>query len=576
MTGNVWNSRGEIKDVQSQLTQLHKKTFAAEPADDPKPAKERPKQTGNTLSDEQLVRKAKAAENGEKFKTLWEGNHSAYDSPSEAVQALCCLLAYWTAKDAARMDKLFRDSKLKGDKWDEKRGETTWGANEIKKAIKGCKKAYQPKPELPCIEDFKKVEYNQDNIRLNNKIIIGSGFFERYIEYAEQTTDAPQEFLFTSMLTAVAGVLGNKVYLRRGARVYPNLYTLLVAPSTTSRKSTCLDIASFFVSKLGLMLPTSSTPEAFHEYLARKTSYGFWKISEFGSFLKGLGRTYMAGFKEDLTDFYDVPDERTRQRKAQTTEEKQENKDNLVELKIFRPAISICAGSTIVWLQNNLEEGDIGGGWLARFVFSVLGERTTPKVAWFDPMDENVEDQYIENIRKDLKRIDKIEGEYTVIEEAKKIYITWYNDRKEELIKQFSDRAKIEPFVERYATVVLKVAMIMQASKNSNLVVSEDSMLRAIGITEYFIRTISYLLAEELTTSWIERQCRLFVQVLRENNGIANRRDIQQRLRAIDSRQFEVVVQTLLGQGEIEAEQVQGLRGPPSQAYRLPEVQKQQ
>ena len=40
--------------------------------------------------------------------------------------ALCALLAFWTGKDTARMDRLFRRSGLMRPKWDEDRGEKTY------------------------------------------------------------------------------------------------------------------------------------------------------------------------------------------------------------------------------------------------------------------------------------------------------------------------------------------------------------------------------------------------------------------------------------------------------------------
>ena len=55
---------------------------------------------GNTdVGDRTLVNKAKASKkNGDKFKALWEGDISGYGSQSEADQALCDMLAFWTGK----------------------------------------------------------------------------------------------------------------------------------------------------------------------------------------------------------------------------------------------------------------------------------------------------------------------------------------------------------------------------------------------------------------------------------------------------------------------------------------------
>ncbi len=60
---------------------------------------------GSNLSDQEVLRKAAAAENGEKFRRLWAGDTSDYTSSSEADQAV-------------RIDGLFRQSGLYRDKWE--------------------------------------------------------------------------------------------------------------------------------------------------------------------------------------------------------------------------------------------------------------------------------------------------------------------------------------------------------------------------------------------------------------------------------------------------------------------------
>jgi hypothetical protein len=69
------------------------------------------------LSDEQIIERASAADNGEKFRRLWGGDTSGYSSASEADAALCSLLAFWTGPDPQRIDGLFRRSGLCREKW---------------------------------------------------------------------------------------------------------------------------------------------------------------------------------------------------------------------------------------------------------------------------------------------------------------------------------------------------------------------------------------------------------------------------------------------------------------------------
>lgn len=96
------------------------------------------------LTDNELIWKAKNARNGDTFSRLWTGDTSGYASHSEADQALCNLLAFWTNKDAGRMDALFRESGLMREKWDRRQSGTTYGAITIAEAIRRCGEGYEP------------------------------------------------------------------------------------------------------------------------------------------------------------------------------------------------------------------------------------------------------------------------------------------------------------------------------------------------------------------------------------------------------------------------------------------------
>src|SRR5215211_3332349 len=80
-------------------------------------ASERP---DNGFSDNDVIRKALSASNGQMFSRLWNGDTSGYGSHSEADLALCGMLAFWTGGDASRIDSLFRQSGLYREKWDRK------------------------------------------------------------------------------------------------------------------------------------------------------------------------------------------------------------------------------------------------------------------------------------------------------------------------------------------------------------------------------------------------------------------------------------------------------------------------
>jgi putative DNA primase/helicase len=115
-----------IEERQAQVEALYATLVPAEPTTLPLAA-----QPGAALarSDAEVLARALAAANGAKFQALWSGQLAAYRDPhtgqvdqSRADFALCRLLAYWTHNDAAQIDRLFRQSALYREKWDQPAG----------------------------------------------------------------------------------------------------------------------------------------------------------------------------------------------------------------------------------------------------------------------------------------------------------------------------------------------------------------------------------------------------------------------------------------------------------------------
>jgi putative DNA primase/helicase len=111
--------------------------------DEQPPVSERPEPAGEAgdLDDSELIEKAKAADNGDKFRRLWNGNTSGYESHSEADLALCGMLAFWTGSDRRQIDRLFRQSGLCRDKWTERED---YRQRTIDEALSGQTDHYQP------------------------------------------------------------------------------------------------------------------------------------------------------------------------------------------------------------------------------------------------------------------------------------------------------------------------------------------------------------------------------------------------------------------------------------------------
>lgn len=149
VTGKPYGAPMPINNAQDGIERVYRGYVRKQP----KTAENKPQEPRRNMStaipadDQELLSIAMQANNGQRFTALYfNGDLSAYaGDESRADQALCNLLAFWTACDAGRIDRLFRASALYRPKWDEKRGADTYGNITIKTAIDGTQETYTGK-----------------------------------------------------------------------------------------------------------------------------------------------------------------------------------------------------------------------------------------------------------------------------------------------------------------------------------------------------------------------------------------------------------------------------------------------
>ena len=149
VTGNTLRRRDALDRTDRLQTILDK--YMTRPQQTTQTAAPMPGRPAD-ISDAELIEKARNAANGRKFAELWDGGLCGYPSQSEADQALCNLLAFWTGKDAARMEALFRQSGLNresGGKYKSPAHYEKYLQKTIAKAISSCGEVYTPPQERP-------------------------------------------------------------------------------------------------------------------------------------------------------------------------------------------------------------------------------------------------------------------------------------------------------------------------------------------------------------------------------------------------------------------------------------------
>lgn len=155
LTGNAIQENDLSEDASAELMQVLDE-FMLRPQPQKSPKRVVPPAYGY-LTDEEVISKAVGATNGFEFDALWNGDalDEAGADHSSLDLSLCTRLAFWCGGDAEQIDRLFRQSALMREKWDSKRGNTTYGDMTIKKAIDGCTDFYAPAHfKLNAADDF--------------------------------------------------------------------------------------------------------------------------------------------------------------------------------------------------------------------------------------------------------------------------------------------------------------------------------------------------------------------------------------------------------------------------------------
>lgn len=137
VTGNVMSGTPRvINQAQNAVNALYYKWFKDEK---PNTGKKQPEKK-TKLSDTEIIDIASRAKNAEKFKRLYNGDISGYESQSEADEALCSLLAFYT-QDPEQIDRIFRGSGLyRADKWET----ASYRNRTINKALQWVTETYNP------------------------------------------------------------------------------------------------------------------------------------------------------------------------------------------------------------------------------------------------------------------------------------------------------------------------------------------------------------------------------------------------------------------------------------------------
>jgi len=170
----------------------------------------------------------------------------------------------------------------------------------------------------------------------------GSNFVERYAAWADSFMDAPRQFHRFIAYWTLSTLLGRRVYMCLGdAWLFPNLWLIVVAPSSFFRKSTALNLGRDMVEgvKENMISSDGWSYECLVSILSQQPHTAM-VYTEVSGLMDQLQKDYNSGAKALLTDLYDCPAKYSRKKGV----------DVIKEFRIERPYLTVLGASTIDWL----------------------------------------------------------------------------------------------------------------------------------------------------------------------------------------------------------------------------------
>lgn len=296
-------------------------------------------------------------------------------------------------------------------------------------------------------------------------------YIDAFLEHTEPLSSPPLFRLWGAIAT-VAGALERKVWIRSlGSTLFPNMYTILVAPPGVGKTEITWrirklwesledhHIASTSVTKASLIDeladanrrwvdPGSANPVTHFNSLAMC-------INELGVLLPA----YENEFMNTLTDLWDCKHYSERRRTSK------------IEIDIANPQLNLVAACTPSYLTSVLPEGAWDQGFLSRTMLVYSGERQLRSLFAEQSFDK---DEY-NALESSLLDIANLYGELNFTSEAAQAMDNFHMTDGEPK----PDHPKLLSYNIRRTVHLLKLCMVSSVSRTDSLVIEMQDFERA-------------------------------------------------------------------------------------------------
>lgn len=298
-------------------------------------------------------------------------------------------------------------------------------------------------------------------------------WIDSFLEFTDNS-EPPESFRLWTAISCIAACLKRKCRLDWGTLTfYPNMYIVLVAPSGACRKGTAMTPGFNMLTDIGIKLAAEATTrEALIRTLKKATdntlnSYDGTMESHASLTIYSQELTVFLGYNNqqlmsDLTDWYDC-----RSRWHYST------KDERLADNIVNVWVNLFGATTPSLIQSTLPQDAIGGGLTSRIIF-VYENKKGKRVA--EPFLSERQVELYPKLIHDLEKIHMMSGKFKFTDGFLNRYVDWYN--KSDDNRPFHDD-RLAGYIERRPNHLLKLTMIMNASRSDDMILTELDFERA-------------------------------------------------------------------------------------------------
>lgn len=392
-------------------------------------------------------------------------------------------------------------------------------------------------------------------------------FVERYIKWATALTDAATQYHQASAFIILSAIISGSVTLPTSfGTVRPNMWFMILADTTLTRKSTAMDIGMDLLYEIfpDAVMANDGSPEGIMNALKNRTNQAsIYLRDEFTGLLDQMtNRDYMAGMAEHFTKLYDGKSIKRILRKE--------------EVMVRNPVFIIYAGAVKSKTKQLLNDEHISSGFIPRFVF-ITAVADPSRVRPVGPplainMDEKnkIKDElftiydFYNRERLLLMPDGKTQAHIKPSMEAVMTTAAW--ERYNKLETTLSNAAletgleHLTPVYDRLAKSTLKAAMLIAASRNLEsdmVVVEEDDVVHAIYYCKFWQEYVSDVV-QGIGKSQDERMIdRIVDYIIRGGKLGISRSEIMKHFK-LDAKRMELLMTTIIQRRIVMTSSYQG------------------